>query len=122
MPIRNALGTAAAALARTLRGSSGVAAVSITYRRGDDSVSVAASVGRTLYADASGDAGSIGFESKDFIVTAADLEFDGVAVTPVANDEIVQGSEVFRVSAPPGQEPYQYDPTGTTLRIHTTRI
>lgn len=93
----------------------------ITYQRGSAKVSIYATIGKT---DALIDTGlSVRIENNqvDWIIAATDLVIGGDAVTPIRGD-VITGPDgtVYEVQAPDGQtQPYNQDPTGTQLRIHT---
>jgi len=98
--------------------------VPVTYSRGDASVELMATVGRTVF-EVRDDYGVLEkTESRDYLVRAEDLVPDGVQVLPERGDEIreANGGKVFvyEVMAP-GKEPHwRYsDPYRQTLRIHT---
>ena len=103
------------------------AARPVVYRRGDESASVLATVGRTLFelADAAGE--QVQYESRDYLIAAADLVLDGSQVEPQRGDRIeeVLGGQTltYEVMAPGQEPPWRYsDPYRTTLRIHTKLI
>lgn len=70
-----------------------------------------------------------GFGSRyrviDFLIEAADLQFDGQATLPGAGDELVidrpDGQHVYRVMSPSGGEPeWRFSDSGNSrLRVHT---
>ena len=99
----------------------------VTYCRGEQSVEVQATAGRTVFqvADAYGVVEQS--ESRDFLVTAADLVLDGQAVLPGRGDRIRETQDgkvfVYEVLAP-GKEPhYRFsDVYRRTLRIHTKQV
>jgi len=99
----------------------------VTYCRGEQSVEVAATVGRTVFeiADAYGVVERS--ESRDFLVTAADLVLDDQVVLPERGDRIRETQDgkvfVYEVMAP-GKEPhYRFsDVYRRTLRIHTRQV
>ncbi|MCC6165103.1 MAG: hypothetical protein IT182_17295 [Acidobacteria bacterium] len=67
------------------------------------------------------------FESRDFLITAADLVLGGSVTLPVAGDRItvtINGmSRVHEVMAPGDEQPYRFcDPHRVTMRIHTKFI
>lgn len=118
----NALAIAAAALLKTLRGTRGIAAESVTYTRGASSCTLLASLGRTQFQNMSAESADITASSVDFLVTAEDLKFGGTLVTPQANDRIEHDGLQYRVSVF-GDNCYSYsDPSRLSIRIHTTRI
>ena len=96
----------------------------VVYSRGAASVTVSATVGRTVF-EAEDDSGSITRVTvRDFILTAADLVLDGSAAEPQAGDEIREtvGSTVFvhEVMPVPGEGVWRWsDPHRVALRVHT---
>lgn len=99
----------------------------VTYERSMDSVSMAATIGRTIFEVDNGHGVLERIESRDFLVLATDLLLAGVPVLPQRGDRIreTQGANtyVYEVMAP-GKEPeWRWsDPYRKTLRIHTKQI
>ena len=99
----------------------------VTYVRGEDSVSVAATIGKTTFEQADEYGVIHRTESRDFLVLTADLVLDGSPTLPKAGDRIreADGDQVFvyEVLAPGGEPPWRYsDPYRRTLRIHTKHV
>lgn len=103
----------------------------VTYRRGADSVDLAATVGRTVFeqADESGFIRKI--ESRDFLVRRTELVLGGVETLPKAGDRVreTDGSQtqVYEVMAPGsrggGEPPFRWsDPYRRVIRIHTKHV
>lgn len=64
------------------------------------------------------------FESRDFLITAADLVLGGVVTLPVVGDRIILTMNgkvrTYEVMAPGDEQPYRFcDPHRVMLRIHT---
>jgi hypothetical protein len=103
------------------------AASPVEYVRGEQAVEILATVGKTTFEIDDGYGVLVRHESRDFLILAADLLIDGVAILPQRGDRIreTQGQRVFvyEVSAP-GKEPcWRYsDPFRKTFRIHTKNI
>ena len=95
----------------------------ITYARGADSVELTAVVGNAGH-DQLEDAGMpVTAQSRDYIVKASDLVLDGTAVTPIAGDEITDGTSTFVVRSIGADAAWRYsDAARTTLRIHTVEV
>lgn len=99
----------------------------VKYKRGVDSVDVPASIGRTEFEIDDGFGVLQKFESRDYLVLAADLVLGGWPVLPERGDRIEETvgttSYVYEVMAP-GKEPaWRYsDPYRKTLRIHTKQV
>jgi hypothetical protein len=107
----------------------------VTYCRGEQSVEVQATLGRTVFeiADAYGVVEQS--ESRDFLILAADLVLDGAVTLPQRGDRIREPQDgpstgsgqaktfVYEVMAP-GKEPhYRFsDVYRRTLRIHTKQV
>lgn len=88
-----------------------------------DSVTVQATIGKTLFEVDDGTGVFETFESRDYLVTAAALVLGGVAVKPKGGDRIMDGAVVYEVMAPAKEDVYRScDPYGTTLRIHTKQV
>lgn len=96
----------------------------ITYEQAGQQVTLSAVFGRTMLKLADEVTGfRIVWTDRDFIVRAADLVLNGVAVLPARGDRIAEVSNgvawTFDVLAP-GDEPHWRwsDPERTMLRIH----
>jgi len=100
------------------------AASPVEYVRGEESVELPATVGKTTFEVDDGCGVLIRHESRDFLVLAAELILAGQTTTPQRGDRIRQTQEdrvfVHEVIAP-GREPcWRWsDPYRQTLRIHT---
>jgi len=104
----------------------------VVYRRANDSVPVAATIGKTTFDIDDGYGAVESWESRDFLIATADLVLGGTAVLPAAGDRISEVQDgpstgsgqaqtfVYEVLAP-GKEPcWRYsDPYRMTLRVHT---
>ena len=99
----------------------------VVYSRGDDSVEVAATVGRTVFEIDDGSGAVVQWESRDFLIAAVDLVLAGEIVEPLPGDRIGETQDgkvyVYEVLAP-GKEPcWRWsDPYGRTLRVHTKQV
>lgn len=100
---------------------------SVTYQRANDTVVVAASVGRTTFEVDNGFGVVERTESRDFLVLTDDLVLGGTRTLPERGDRVreTQGATtfVYEVMAP-GKEPHwRYsDLYRRTLRIHTKHV
>ena len=100
----------------------------VTYRRGDDSIEVLATVGKTVFRLDDGYGGLIREVSRDYLISSAELIIADEKVLPQKGDqiiEIINGQTVtHEVMAPGGDEPdWKFaDPGQLTLRIHTKEI
>lgn len=101
--------------------------VTVTYVRGDDTVDVSATIGRTQFEIDNGFGVIERTESRDFLVLTDDLVLASNPTLPMRGDRIreTRGTTtyVYEVMAP-GKEPHwQYsDPFRKTLRIHSKQI
>lgn len=95
----------------------------VTFRRGGSSVELDATVGQTKFDQEDSEGRLTQVETRDYLVTAADLILDGSPVEPRPGDEFVETlagvPTVFRVMDLPGRPCFDSDPYRTTLRIHT---
>jgi len=99
----------------------------VTYCRGEESVEVLATVGRTVFETTDAYGVVEHSESRDFLILAADLVLGGQAVLPERGDRIRETQDgktfVYEVMAP-GKEPEWRWSDGyrRTLRIHTKQV
>lgn len=96
----------------------------VTYHRGNSSVEVTATRGRSDFQSVSdGQTVEIQSRTSDFLIKASDLVIGGNVITPAAGDKIrwVEGSitQVYEVTNPPFT---QSDTHGYYLRIHAYRV
>jgi hypothetical protein len=99
----------------------------VVYRRGGSAVAVFASIGRTTFQIDAGLSVSTQYESRDFLILAAELVMAGKATLPQRGDHIQEthGDKSFEYEVlAPGKEPcFRYsDPFRKTLRIHTKQV
>ena len=99
----------------------------VTYCRGNGSVEVAAAVGRTIFAIDTETAVGQQYESRDFLILAADLVLTGAVVLPQAGDQVREPQDgkvyVYQVCAPGDEPVWRYsDPYRRTLRIHSKQV
>jgi len=96
----------------------------VTYSRAGDSAEVLATVGRTTF-DVSDEYGiAQHWESRDYLVLAADLAGFGLPQRGDRITETVSGQTlVYEVLAPGGETPWRWsDAYHRTLRIHTKQV
>lgn len=99
----------------------------MTYRRGSESLNLAATIGQTEFTVDDGTGVVQRIESRDFLILASDLVLSGIAQLPERGDRIEESSGttvfVYEVTAP-GPEPcWRWsDPYRQTLRIHTKLV
>jgi hypothetical protein len=99
----------------------------VTYQRGEQSVQVLATVGRTMFELDDGGGALLKVESRDFLIRTADLVLGGSAALPERGDIIREEQDgrvyVFEVNAPGQAPPWRYsDPYRRTVRVHTKQI
>ena len=92
----------------------------VIYRRGGDSAEVPATVGKTVF-KVTDDYGRFQYiESRDYLISAADLVLNDTQILPDPGDEIVEDGFVYEVMAPNNEPEWRYsDSCRNTLRIHT---
>lgn len=102
---------------------------SVTYSRPSTGsgqgaqVQVAATVGRTTFEIDDGYGVVEKWESRDFLIAAADLVLGDATATPQRGDRIADGGKVYEVMAPGKEDCFRKsDPYGVTLRIHTKQV
>ena len=116
----NLLGEAAAWLAAQRHAHLTTA---VTYVRGDDQVVLLATIGRTRFTSTDEYGRVLRHEARDYLVRAADLVLDGVAVRPWSGDQVREGGQVYEVMAPAGEPEWTYaDVNRQTVRVHTLQI
>jgi len=105
----------------------------VTYWRGAASVSVPATIGRTIFSVDKGAGFFERIEARDYLIAAADIILGGVAVTPARGDQIVEsrGAEgplpgvtyVYEVMAPANEPHWRWsDRSHAVRRIHTNLV
>lgn len=99
----------------------------MVYRRGEATVEVLATIGRTVFETDNGYGVVERTESRDFLISAVDLVLAGLETLPQRGDRIreTQGATtfVYEVMAPGQQPHWRYsDPGRRTLRIHTKHV
>lgn len=120
----NRFASAAARLHQRLGSHAGV---DIVYLRQAASVAVVASIGQTLFQSDNGTGVTSEFESRDFLVAAADLVLDGSQTLPKAGDRIRETAGgvtyVYEIMAPGNEPVWRYsDRERLMLRIHTKQV
>ena len=99
----------------------------VSYHRGESSVEVQATIGRTVFEIDDGTGILEKIESRDFLILVADLILAGEATLPQRGDRIKEnyGDKVYVYEVlAPGKEPhYRFsDPYRNTLRIHSKQV
>ena len=100
---------------------------SVTYSRGDASVTVSVSVGETTWEVIDSEGFTTKWESRDFIMTAADLVLSGSTVLPARGDRIVETDDTavytYEAMAPASEPVYRFsDRSRVAIRIHTKLV
>jgi len=103
------------------------AASTVTYCRGVLSVEVEATIASTTFEVETAGGAIETVQSRDFLITTADLVLGGAEVLPERGDQIreIAGAKtfVYEVLAPGGEPPWRYsDDWRKTLRIHTKHV
>jgi hypothetical protein len=104
------------------------AAQTVTYARGYDQVDVPATLGAKLLRLDDGMGGiRLEWTDMDFLIPAADLNFEGAMVTPERGDlvHVTVGYDVETYEVRPfGSEPcWRWsDPNHSMIRVHTKRV
>lgn len=102
----------------------------VTYRRGEASVELQATIGRTEHEVENGYGVLQKVETRDFLVRAEDLVLNGSAVLPNRGDRIIEShgeaALTYEVMAPgtrSGSSHFKYaDAYRHSLRIHTKHV
>lgn len=103
------------------------ASQSVTYRRDNIEVKVAATIGRSMYEQDDGEGVIVRSQVRDYLIDTADLLSSEIGSLPKRGDEIheVDGNliHIYEVMALGGDPPWRYsDPFRLKLRIHTKQI
>ena len=103
------------------------AASSVLYRRGSLTVPVQAGKGRTTFELSDTSGMLVQLESRDFLISAANLLLDEMPILPEVGDRIIEtiGSKLhaYEVSNFGSEQPYRFcDPYRHKLRIHTKYV
>ena len=99
----------------------------VLYQRGSHNVTVIATLGRSTFELDDGAGAVLRVESRDFIISAADLVLSGQGVEPRSGDRIIQAAEgtlwVYEVTAIGGEPAWRWcDPYHRAMRIHTKQV
>ncbi len=93
----------------------------VLYRRDGASVPITATIGKTVFKIEDEYGRIVHYESRDYLISTADLVLDGETVLPERGDEIIdEDGFVYEVMAPANEPEWRYSDTHRqTLRIHT---
>ena len=99
----------------------------VVYSRGEDSVEIAATIGRTEFEIDNGYGVIERTESRDFLLSAAALVLGGVLAWPQRGDRIAENvgedTYIYEVMAPGNEPPWRYaDSYRRTFRAHTKHV
>lgn len=102
-------------------------AASVAYSRGAESITISATIGRTVFEQADEYGVLHPIEARDFIVRAEDLVLSGGPALPKAGDQIRETDggavQVYEVMSPGSEPPWRYsDLYRRSLRIHTKHV
>lgn len=94
--------------------------VPVIYRRGGSCAEVPATVGKTVFKVTDDYGRYQHIESRDYLISTADLVLDETLILPEPGDEIIEDGLVYEVMGPNGEPEWRYsDSYRRTLRIHT---
>lgn len=94
--------------------------VEVQYKRSDLSLTLQATIGKTIFETADDYGHVTKTESRDFLIRASDLVFDGKTTTPEDGDRIIEGGFIYEVMSPVNKPKWRYsDINRQTLRVHT---
>lgn len=99
----------------------------VVYSRGADSVTVDATIGKTIFRIDNAYGISERTEARDYLILVVDLILDSVETLPEPGDKIAETDGdilyTYEVMAPGGEDVWRYsDPYRRTLRIHTKLV
>ena len=92
----------------------------VLYKKGNDLVEIPATIGKTIFRIEDGYGRIVHYESRDYLISSADLVINGTVVQPEKGDEIIDNGFIYEVMAPANEPEWRYsDSFRNTLRIHT---
>lgn len=95
----------------------------VGYERAGRQISLRATIGVTVFRTQDEYGRTLRTQSRDYLIRAADLVFDGIGVLPRRGDVIHEGGHLYEVMAPAGEPEWRWsDPGRQTLRVHTKEI
>jgi hypothetical protein len=121
----NLMATAAAKLAAIQKASAGK---TVTIRRRTDSTTATATISATPFTVEDSEGNIVEqFESRDYLIDAADYSPTGTVSEPERGDQIIESlnsiDHVYEVMSPPGLPVFHYlDRYRIRLRIHTKLV
>jgi hypothetical protein len=98
--------------------------VPVIYRRGGEaSLVIPATVGKTVFKVTDDYGRYQHIESRDYLISAADLVLNNTQILPEPGDEIIENGFIYEVMAPNNEPEWRYsDSSRQSLRIHTKFI
>mgnify|MGYP000997170060 CR=1 FL=1 len=95
----------------------------VVYSRGADTVTVDATIGRTVFEVVRGDGIVEHAESRDFLILTNTLILGGSKTIPKRGDRIKEDGLTFEVLAPGTEPHFRFsDPYRRLYRIHTKQV
>lgn len=95
----------------------------VTYSRGEGSVTLLATVGKTLFKGEDQYGRLVYYTSRDYLVRSTDLVIGESQVIPEVGDHITDGACTYEVLAPNGEPHWRWsDVNQGTMRIHTKEV
>lgn len=100
---------------------------SVTYRRGSRTVTLLATVGRSMVSIQEDGNLRREYTDRDYLIDAALLILNGMAVEPRVGDRIIdtndEATHVYEVLASDGETAWRWsDPFRIKYRVHTKRV
>jgi len=99
----------------------------VTYVRGNQSIDLPASIGRTIFRLDKGSGATERYEARDYLILSRDLILGGTPTLPLRGDRIREAAGnrifVYEVLAPGNEPHFKYsDGYRKTLRVHTKLV
>jgi len=95
----------------------------VLYKKGNGggaSFTVPATIGKTIFSIEDDYGRIVHYESRDYLISSADLLINGIIITPQKGDEVIDDGFIYEVMAPANEPEWRYSDTyRNTLRIHT---
>lgn len=91
----------------------------VIYKRGVNEITITIVDGASEFEHDDGSGTLDKFETRDYIVAAADLVINDVTILPQRGDQIIDGSETVTVDMPDGMSVFQDDALNRRWVIHT---
>ena len=83
----------------------------VIYRRGgggEASFTVSATIGKTIFRIEDNYGRIVHYESRDYLISSADLVINGTVVQPEKGDEIIDDGFIYEVMAPANEPEWRY--------------